>query len=151
MSARRGFSAYSLWSHLTRHGQRNQYASPPKRMNHASTNLRTPEPLSIGALILYVPDRVFDPQIRPQMEREFFEKMHTDLDTKIMVLRSFEEDFTGRDTNARIERLQEEASRIGPLPEAVQRQHEEYQVCPCHPGLISKCNHHGQTLCTAAC
>ncbi|CAG9972097.1 unnamed protein product [Clonostachys byssicola] len=75
---------------------------------------------SIGALLLYVPDRVFDPQIRPQMEREFFEKIHTDLDAKITVLHSFEKEFTGQDTNARIERLQEEANKIGPLPEAVQ-------------------------------
>lgn len=75
---------------------------------------------SLGALKLYVPDRVFDPQIRPQMEREFFEDVQSHLDGKIQVLRAFEIGFTGQDTNARVELLQEEVMRLGPLPQAVQ-------------------------------
>src|SRR5690606_17877943 len=75
---------------------------------------------SLGALKLYVPDRIIDPQIRPQMEREFFEDVQNHLNGKIQVLRAFEIEFTGQDTNARIDMLQEEVGRLGPLPQAVQ-------------------------------
>lgn len=76
--------------------------------------------VSVGALRLYVPDKVFDPQIRPQIERESFEDMQSHLNGKIKSLQAFEQHFTGQDTNARIELLQEEVSSLGPLPPAVQ-------------------------------
>lgn len=75
---------------------------------------------SVGILKLYVPDKVFDPQIRPQIEREAHEDMQGHLNSKIEALTVFEQHFTGQDTNARIELLQEELSSLGPLPPAVQ-------------------------------
>ncbi|KAF7549141.1 hypothetical protein G7046_g8442 [Stylonectria norvegica] len=75
---------------------------------------------SIGAVKLYVPDRVFDPQSRPKMEREFFEQLHTLLNGQTAALRTFEQRFTGQNTNERIQILEQEATDLGPLPEAVQ-------------------------------
>ncbi|CAM1505364.1 Fc.00g110010.m01.CDS01 [Cosmosporella sp. VM-42] len=75
---------------------------------------------SIGTVILYVPDRVFDPQSRPKMEREFFEEMQNLLIGKMASLRVFEKRFTGRDTNERIQILEQEVIDLGPLPEEVQ-------------------------------
>ena len=75
---------------------------------------------SVAAIRLYIPDRVFDPQIRPQMEREFFEDHQSHLKYKIEALRVFERGFTGQDTNARIELLYAELDSLGPLPQAVQ-------------------------------
>ncbi|CAF3617827.1 unnamed protein product [Fusarium graminearum] len=74
---------------------------------------------SIGTVKLYVPDRVFDPQSRPKMEREFLQEMHTLLDERTGSLRTFEKLFTGQDTNERIRLLEAEATALGPLPEDV--------------------------------
>ncbi|KAF5026068.1 hypothetical protein F66182_1860 [Fusarium sp. NRRL 66182] len=73
---------------------------------------------SIGTVKLYVPDRVFDPQSRPKMEREFLQEMHVLLNERTDSLRIFEKLFTGQDTNERIRLLEEEFTALGPLPEA---------------------------------
>ncbi|KAF7547787.1 hypothetical protein G7Z17_g7485 [Cylindrodendrum hubeiense] len=75
---------------------------------------------TIGAVKLYVPDRVFDPQSRPKIEREFFEEMHDLLNDHIVALRTFEKRFTGQNTNERIEIREQEIVDLGPLPEEVQ-------------------------------
>ncbi|KAH6610699.1 midasin, partial [Trichoderma cornu-damae] len=75
---------------------------------------------SVGVLKLYVPDRVFDPQLRPKIEREFFEELQNGLADEISSLIAFESRFTGQKTNERIELLSQELSRMGPLPEEVQ-------------------------------
>ncbi|KAH6964016.1 hypothetical protein DER45DRAFT_601956 [Fusarium avenaceum] len=74
---------------------------------------------SIGTVKLYVPDRVFDPQSRPKMEREFLQEMHALLDERTESLRSFEKLFTGQNTNERIRLLEAEYTALGPLPEEV--------------------------------
>ncbi|KAM0562196.1 hypothetical protein ACHAPJ_002641 [Fusarium lateritium] len=74
---------------------------------------------SIGTVKLYVPDRVFDPQSRPKMEREFLQEMHALLNERTDSLRTFEKLFTGQDTNERIRLLEEESTALGPLPEEV--------------------------------
>ncbi|KAF4968228.1 hypothetical protein FSARC_4319 [Fusarium sarcochroum] len=74
---------------------------------------------SIGTVKLYVPDRVFDPQSRPKMEREFLQEMHALLNQRTDSLRTFEKRFTGQDTNERIRLLEEESTTLGPLPEEV--------------------------------
>ncbi|KAF5012617.1 hypothetical protein FDECE_1350 [Fusarium decemcellulare] len=74
---------------------------------------------SIGTVKLYVPDRVFDPQSRPKMEREFLQEMHALLNDRTDTLRAFEKLFTGQDTNERIRLLEREAAALGPLPEEV--------------------------------
>ncbi|OTA01223.1 hypothetical protein A9Z42_0015340 [Trichoderma parareesei] len=75
---------------------------------------------SVGVLKLYVPDRVFDPQLRPKVEREFFEELQSGISDKISSLIAFESKFTGQKTNERIESLNQELSSMGPLPEEVQ-------------------------------
>lgn len=75
---------------------------------------------AIGLTKLYIPDRILDPQLRPKMEREFFEQLSQLLQDKIAGLQEFEEFFTGRDTNLRIELLSTEQNEIGPLPDEVQ-------------------------------
>ncbi|KAL6403944.1 hypothetical protein AUP68_13320 [Ilyonectria robusta] len=75
---------------------------------------------SMGAVKLYVPDRVFDPQSRPKMEREFFEDMHDLLNNHIVALRAFEKRSTGQDTNERIQIREQELVDLGPLPKEVQ-------------------------------
>ncbi|KAL7950476.1 hypothetical protein V8C42DRAFT_359440 [Trichoderma barbatum] len=75
---------------------------------------------SVGVLKLYVPDRLFDPQLRPKMEREFFEELQNGISDKISSLIAFESKFTGQKTNERIEMLSQELSNMGPLPEEVQ-------------------------------
>ena len=76
--------------------------------------------VSLGALKLYVPDKIFDPQIRPQIERESYEDMQNHLKGRVRALQAFEQNFTGQDTNARIELLEEEIKGLGPLPAATQ-------------------------------
>ncbi|KAK7422363.1 AAA ATPase midasin [Neonectria punicea] len=75
---------------------------------------------SIGIVKLYVPDRVFDPQSRPKMEREFFEEMYDLLNNHIIGLRAFEKQFTGQDSSERIQINEQEATDLGPLPKEVQ-------------------------------
>ncbi|KAL9484939.1 hypothetical protein ACSS6W_003728 [Trichoderma asperelloides] len=75
---------------------------------------------SVGVLKLYVPDRVFDPQLRPKIEREFYEELQNSLSNNISSLIAFERKFTGQNTNERIELLSQELSRMGPLPDEVQ-------------------------------
>lgn len=75
---------------------------------------------SIGTVKLYVPDRAFDPQSRPKMERDFFEEMHRILHDNVSALRAFEKSFTGQDTSERIQLKEEELAAMGPLPEEVQ-------------------------------
>ncbi|KAM5362516.1 hypothetical protein ACJZ2D_012506 [Fusarium nematophilum] len=74
---------------------------------------------TIGTVKLYVPDRVFDPQSRPKMEREFLQEMHALLNDRTDTLRGFEKLFTGQDMNERIRLLEQEATALGPLPEEV--------------------------------
>ncbi|KAI6781079.1 Midasin [Emericellopsis cladophorae] len=88
---------------------------------------------SVGLISLYVPDRAFDPQIRPQMEREFYEDMQESLQLNIEMLRSFELEFTGQDSSVRIERLHEELEQMGPLPPAVQPVYR-----PANPSELSR-------------
>ncbi|KAF5661149.1 midasin (AAA ATPase) [Fusarium heterosporum] len=74
---------------------------------------------SIGTVKLYVPDRVFDPQSRPKMEREFLQEMHALLAERTDSLHVFEKLFTGQSTSERIRLLEAESTALGPLPEEV--------------------------------
>lgn len=74
---------------------------------------------SIGAIKLYVPDKAFDPQLQPMMEREFLEELQVGLESKISALKAFELLFTGQTTNEQIKSLQQELTAIGPIPDQV--------------------------------
>ncbi|XP_044724313.1 AAA (dynein-related subfamily) domain-containing protein [Hirsutella rhossiliensis] len=72
---------------------------------------------SVGVVKLYVPDRVFDPQLRLRVELDFFSSLRVQLQDKISALKTLENRFSGQDTSVRIELLEYELSEIGPPPE----------------------------------
>ncbi|ODA80032.1 hypothetical protein RJ55_02990 [Drechmeria coniospora] len=75
---------------------------------------------SVGLIKLYVPDRAFDPQLRPKAELEFFDSLQTEIQGKILALKAFEQCFTGQSTSIRIELLEQELAELGPPPQQVQ-------------------------------
>ena len=75
---------------------------------------------SIGALQLYVPDKAFDPQLQPMMEREFLEELRTGLTDKKSALHAFERSFTGQYTSERTRIVEQELTNLGPIPQEVQ-------------------------------
>lgn len=75
---------------------------------------------SVGLVKLFVPDRVFDPQLRPRAELEFFGSLKKQLTDNISTLRIFERSFTSQETSVRIELLEQELAELGPPPEQIQ-------------------------------
>ncbi|XWW96961.1 hypothetical protein V2A60_004941 [Cordyceps javanica] len=69
--------------------------------------------------ILYVPDRIIDPQLSPMMERQFFEQLETFLREKLSHLQVFDEIFAGQCTSTRQQFLVDELNQLDPLPEEV--------------------------------
>lgn len=72
---------------------------------------------SVGVVKLYVPDRIFDPQLRLRVELDFFSSLRRQLLDKLSALKALESTFSGQDTSAQIELLEHELSEIGPPPE----------------------------------
>ncbi|KAG6365441.1 hypothetical protein INS49_007052 [Diaporthe citri] len=73
---------------------------------------------AIGCIKLYVPDKIFDPYLRAQTERDSHEELLTNLRRKWQALRAFEAGFTGQASNLRAELLREEIDRLGEPPAA---------------------------------
>ncbi|RDA90373.1 hypothetical protein CP533_5634 [Ophiocordyceps camponoti-saundersi (nom. inval.)] len=67
---------------------------------------------SVGLVKLYVPDRVFDPHLRPLVEQEFFESLQMRLRERLSALRSLERLSSGQDTSLRIELLEEQLLQV---------------------------------------
>lgn len=65
-------------------------------------------------LALYVPDRPFDPAMKPLVEREWHRKRQLEIQTKLEALHTFERAFTGQTSNLRIQALQEKLQDLGP-------------------------------------
>lgn len=65
-------------------------------------------------LALYVPDRPFDPAMKPLVEREWHRKRELELRTKLEALETFERAFAGQSCNLRIQALQEKLQDLGP-------------------------------------
>jgi midasin len=68
---------------------------------------------AIGCLILYVPDRAFDPDKRQQLQRERHGRQQDALKEKLTALRKFERLFSGQESNTRISLLEEEIAELG--------------------------------------
>ncbi|KAJ6446539.1 ATPase, AAA-5 [Purpureocillium lavendulum] len=75
---------------------------------------------SVGLVKLYVPDRVFDPQLRPRVELEFFQCLQRELQDTISALKSFEKSSTGQERSVRSELVEQELAELGPPPEQIQ-------------------------------
>ncbi|KAF9871646.1 denitrification regulatory protein nirq [Colletotrichum karsti] len=75
---------------------------------------------SIGAIKLYVPDKSFDPQLRPQFEKDVHDELTRELQHKLSSLMDFESHFTGQETSIRIQMAQEDVKALGPAPAPTQ-------------------------------
>ncbi|OLN93953.1 Midasin 2 [Colletotrichum chlorophyti] len=75
---------------------------------------------AIGVIKLYVPDKSFDPQMRPQFEKDVHDELTKGLVHKIASLLDFETRFTGQDTSLRIQLAQDEIEALGPAPAPTQ-------------------------------
>ncbi|KAK1640371.1 ATPase [Colletotrichum phormii] len=73
-----------------------------------------------GAIRLYVPDKSFDPQLRPQFEKDVHDELTKQLQHKLSSLLDFETQFTGQKTSLRIQLAQEEVTALGPAPAPAQ-------------------------------
>lgn len=73
---------------------------------------------AIGCIKLYVPDKIFDPYLRAQTERDYHEELSAALRRKWQSLCAFESTFTGQTTNLRSELLRQEVEDLGEPPAA---------------------------------
>ncbi len=74
---------------------------------------------ALGCLKLYIPDKVFDPYLRAQVETEYHQRLRKTLRQKIDTLGAFEQAFTGENTNIRTDLLEQELLRLGESPSSV--------------------------------
>ncbi|KAL0931659.1 denitrification regulatory protein nirq [Colletotrichum truncatum] len=75
---------------------------------------------AIGAIKLYVPDKSFDPQLRPQFEKDVHDELTRELQHKLASLMDFESRFTGQDTSLSIQLVQNDINALGPAPAPTQ-------------------------------
>ena len=70
----------------------------------------------IGCLLMYVPDKPYDPALMPIVERNLWREHTGDLKEQIDALRAFELGFTGASTSMRIRLTEDELALQGPEP-----------------------------------
>ncbi|WQF75904.1 Putative von Willebrand factor, type A, AAA+ ATPase domain, midasin, midasin, AAA lid domain 7 [Colletotrichum destructivum] len=75
---------------------------------------------SVSAIMLYVPDKAFDPQLRPQFEKDVHDELTKGLEHKLSSLLDFETRFTGQKTSLRIQLVQQDIEALGPAPAPTQ-------------------------------
>ncbi|RYO81486.1 hypothetical protein DL766_007274 [Monosporascus sp. MC13-8B] len=75
---------------------------------------------SVAFIELFVPDKPYDPQLRPQVELASFEEMLRDLKEQLDALKIFERLHTGSSTNLRCALLEEEILALGKRPAIAQ-------------------------------
>ena len=73
-----------------------------------------------GCIKLYVPDKIFDPYLRAQVELDFHQELYNNLNAKLAGLREFERIFTGDPTSLRCELLEDEIMVLGEPPSATE-------------------------------
>ncbi|EKG11058.1 von Willebrand factor type A [Macrophomina phaseolina MS6] len=72
--------------------------------------------LAIAFLWLYVPDRPFDPALRPLVERSLFSSHRDSLTSSLAALRYFEQAFTGHTENLRTRLIEIDIETMGTEP-----------------------------------
>ena len=75
---------------------------------------------ALGCIELFVPDKIFDPHHRAQVEAEEHRELFASLQKQIAALEAFELAFTGQRTSPRQQLLIEEAQGLGTPPEVQQ-------------------------------
>ncbi|KAK4668735.1 AAA ATPase midasin [Podospora pseudoanserina] len=71
---------------------------------------------ALGCVTLFVPDKIFDPHHRAQIEAEEHQELYVGLQREIAALEAFEVAFTGQKTGIRLKALAEEAGGLGEPP-----------------------------------
>jgi midasin len=71
---------------------------------------------ALGCIELFVPDKIFDPHHRAQVEAEEHQELYQSLQKQIAALEAFELAFTGQKTSIRSQLLVEEAEGLGEPP-----------------------------------
>ena len=96
----------------------------PRFHKSGRTSSRDDEELSLrfvqfftGCLLLYVPDRPFDPALRPMVERNRHQKRKLEMETKLKALQDIELVFTGQNSSFRIELAKQNLLALGAEPE----------------------------------
>ncbi|KAI0389407.1 midasin [Xylariaceae sp. FL0594] len=75
---------------------------------------------SVALVKLYIPDKAFDPQLRPLVELKSYDELFQGLNDELQSLRDYEQFQTGQSTNLRCELVEEEIRSIGDRPVAAQ-------------------------------
>ncbi len=70
-----------------------------------------------GCLLLYVPDRPYDPALKPMVERKRHNKRKSELDNKLQALQDFELVFSGQKSSFRSQLVQKSLTELGVEPE----------------------------------
>lgn len=70
-----------------------------------------------GCLLLYVPDRPFDPALRCRVERSRYQRRKEEMENKLQALQNFEQVFTGHASSFRTELLEQRLQALGEEPE----------------------------------
>lgn len=70
-----------------------------------------------GCLYLYVPDKPFDPAIKPKIEKDRYEKRRIELQTKLQALQKFELLFTGQDSSLQYQIVEQQLLELGNEPQ----------------------------------
>lgn len=73
---------------------------------------------AVGCIKLYVPDKIFDPYLRAETERDSHEELLTNLKRKWQALCAFEATLTGQTSNLRSELVRQEIDKLGEPPAA---------------------------------
>ncbi|KAH0565336.1 hypothetical protein GP486_001268 [Trichoglossum hirsutum] len=71
---------------------------------------------SVGCLLLYVPDRAFDPATKAFVERQRHTKRREKIEQRLQALRHYSSVFTGRPTHALCQLLEQALRDLGPEP-----------------------------------
>ena len=71
---------------------------------------------ALGCIQLFVPDKIYDPHNRAQIEAEEYLQLRHSLEEQITALRKFEVAFTGQHENDRTEILKKESDDLGTHP-----------------------------------
>ncbi|KAI0911924.1 hypothetical protein F4823DRAFT_560495 [Ustulina deusta] len=75
---------------------------------------------SVALVKLYIPDKAFDPQLRPLVELRSYDDLFEDLKKQLQTVEDYGKFQTGQSTSLRSEIIKENISSIGARPTAVQ-------------------------------
>ncbi|KAI0115802.1 hypothetical protein GGR51DRAFT_555677 [Nemania sp. FL0031] len=75
---------------------------------------------SVALVKLYIPDKAFDPQLRPLVELKSYDELFGDLKTQLQNLKEYAQFQTGQQTSLRCEVIEQDIASIGARPTIVQ-------------------------------